>query len=89
MSLFREHLLLGSEEFGTLITGCGRVPEKVRDEYAIGPNLVNREDEYVRLRGIAMMHMCGGCERAWRRNCRERNQEFTPTARDRERAEGA
>lgn len=67
----REHLLLGSEYFGTLHTGCGRKPEKLTDGYGVGPSLVVREEEYVRLRQIEMMHMCNGCERAWKKICRD------------------
>ncbi len=83
----REHLLLGSEFHGTLYTGCGRTPEKVRDGYALGPSLCLREVEYVRLRQAECMHMCGRCEAAWRKICRDRGQEWTPTRREREATE--
>ena len=77
----REHLLLGSEVYGTLVTGCGLKPEKIRDGYAIGPSLTVREDEYARLRQLDVMHMCGRCESAWRKICRDRNQKWEPNAR--------
>lgn len=79
----REHLLLGSEEYGTLATACGRKPEKIRDGYALGPGLAVRESEYVRLRQIEVIHVCGRCEASWRKICRDRREPWTPTARAR------
>jgi len=73
----REHLLLGNEAFGTLVTGCGSKPKRIRDEWVLGPSRCSREDEYVRLR-----HMCGRCESAWRKICRDRNQKWVPTRHD-------
>lgn len=80
----REHLLLGSEEYGTLYTACGRKPEKMHWGYALGASQAVRETEYVRLRGIAMMNPCGRCEAAWRKICRNRNRIWTPAARSTE-----
>jgi hypothetical protein len=81
----REHLLLGSARHDTLRTGCGRTPTLLNGSYTVGSGCAFTEDEYKRLRGIAMMHMCGRCEVAWRKICRHRNEPFTPTARDAER----
>jgi len=80
--VIREHLLLGSERYGTLQTGCGRKPVKIRTEYCCGTGIAAREAEYVRLRGIDIMHPCGRCEVAWRKICRDRNQPWIPTARE-------
>ena len=84
----REHLLLGNEIYGTLRTGCGRTPEKIRDGHALGPSLCVREVEYVRLRQLEVTHMCGQCEAAWRKICRDRGEKWTPTYRERN-AQGA
>lgn len=83
----REHLLLGSELYGTLVTGCGLTPEKIRDGFVVGASLAVREAEYVRLRSSDVMHICGRCEAAWRKICRGRNQEWTPSARARRMAD--
>jgi hypothetical protein len=89
VATIREHLLLGSELYDTLVTGCGKKPEKIRNGYALGLSLAVRESDYVRLRASTVMHMCGRCEAAWRKICRDRNQKWTPTARARrERGEG-
>lgn len=86
----REHLLLGSAEHDTLRTGCGKTPRSVGalrsepDSYSVGASGAHPEAEYIRLRRTAMMHMCGICERAWRKICRARHETFEPTARDAE-----
>lgn len=85
----REHLLLGSAEHNTLRTGCGKTPRKdsippYGDSYSVGASGAFPEAEYIRLRRIAMMHMCGICERSWRKICRARHETFEPTARDAE-----
>lgn len=82
MTVLREHLLLGSEQFGTVETGCGRKPEKINDSYCLGASSAYFEVEYRRLRKIWMMRMCVVCERKWRRICRERNEKWTTNARD-------
>lgn len=81
-AVIREHLLLGSEQFDTISTACGRKPVKMRDDYVCGVSVAVPEKEYERLRQIPIMHMCGGCERSWRAICRARNQVWQPTARE-------
>jgi hypothetical protein len=81
-AVIREHLLLGSEQFDTVRTGCGRKPVKMGDDYVCGASIAVQEKEYSRLRQIPIMHMCGGCERSWRSICRARNQVWQPTARE-------
>ena len=78
----REHLLLGDEMYGTLRTGCGREPTRSGGDYALGPSMCVREYEYVLLRQNALMRMCETCEASWRKICRDRNEPWTPTARE-------
>jgi hypothetical protein len=83
----REHLLLGSKLYNTLVSGCGRKPELHVNEntdgkrfgpdyYTVGVGSAHVEKEFVRLLTDQPAWCCGSCVRAYRKICRDRNEKF-------------
>lgn len=83
----REHLLLGSPRFSTLLSGCGRVPELHEnvntdgkrfgpDYYTVGVGIAHDEKEFRRMVVDHPTWCCGTCMRKYRRICRDRNETF-------------